>query len=135
MDLDGAFKRIYREYLIAQQVTTASLFTRRQNVNVGNEALTLSALIDYSTSGSLQQVATGKYTWGTGATPITLGTSYTGINTSDVVPPAYYLVIVENKGGACGSFSGAWPVGFLRAGGSTGGTPGASCGGFEASRP
>jgi hypothetical protein len=48
--------------------------------------------------------------------------AYTGINTSDVVPPAYYLVIVENKGGACGSFSGAWPVGFLRAGGATSST-------------
>ena len=39
------------------------------------------------------------------------------INTSDVVPPAFYLVVVEKKGGACGEFSGAWPVGFLRAGG------------------
>jgi hypothetical protein len=40
--------------------------------------------------------------------------TFTGINTSDAVPPAYYLVIVENKGGACGEFSGAWPVGFVR---------------------
>ena len=24
------------------------------------------------------------------------------INTSDVVPPAFYLVVVEDKGGACG---------------------------------
>ncbi len=39
------------------------------------------------------------------------------INTSDVVPPAFYLVVVEDKGGDCGEFSGAWPVGFLRAGG------------------
>ena len=39
------------------------------------------------------------------------------INTSDVVPPAFYLVVVEDKGGDCGGFSGAWPVGFLRAGG------------------
>jgi hypothetical protein len=39
------------------------------------------------------------------------------INTDDVVPPAFYLVIVEDKGGDCGEFSGAWPVGFLRAGG------------------
>jgi hypothetical protein len=37
------------------------------------------------------------------------------ISTSDVVPPAFYLVIVEDKGGDCGSFTGAWPVGFLRA--------------------
>jgi len=45
------------------------------------------------------------------------------INTSDVVPPAFYLVVVEDKGGACGEFSGAWPIGFLRAGGDLGGTP------------
>jgi hypothetical protein len=38
------------------------------------------------------------------------------ITSSDVVPPAFYLVVVENKGGACGAFAGAWPVGFLRAG-------------------
>jgi hypothetical protein len=39
------------------------------------------------------------------------------ITTDDVVPPAFYLVIVEDKGGDCGEFSGAWPVGFVRAGG------------------
>jgi glucose/arabinose dehydrogenase len=48
------------------------------------------------------------------------------VNTSDVVPPAFYLVVVENKGGACGEFSGAWPVGFLRAGGDLTGTPSGS---------
>ena len=42
---------------------------------------------------------------------------FDGINTSDVVPPAFYLVVVEDKGGDCGEWSGAWPVGFLRAGG------------------
>jgi len=26
-------------------------------------------------------------------------------------------VVVEDKGGDCGEFSGAWPVGFIRAGG------------------
>jgi hypothetical protein len=51
---------------------------------------------------------------------------YDEINTSDVVPPAFYLVVVEKKGGACGEFSGAWPVGFLRAGGALGGTPSSS---------
>jgi Protein of unknown function (DUF2771) len=45
------------------------------------------------------------------------------ITTDDVVPPAFYLVVVEDKGGDCGEFSGAWPVGFLRAGGDVGGTP------------
>ena len=39
------------------------------------------------------------------------------ITTSDVVPPTFYLVVVEDKGGNCGLFSGAWPVGFIRAGG------------------
>ena len=39
------------------------------------------------------------------------------ISTDDVVPPAFYLVIVEDKGGDCGEFSGAWPIGFIRAGG------------------
>ena len=50
-------------------------------------------------------------------------TTYDGINSSDVVPPAFYLVVVEDKGGDCGEFSGAWPIGFIRAGGDLGGTP------------
>jgi hypothetical protein len=45
------------------------------------------------------------------------------ITTDDVVPPAFYLVVVEDKGGDCGEFSGAWPVGFIRAGGDLGDTP------------
>ena len=36
---------------------------------------------------------------------------------------AFYLVVVEDKGGDCGEWSGAWPVGFVRAGGDLGGTP------------
>ena len=44
----------------------------------------------------------------------------TELNTSDVVPPAFYLVVVEDKGGDCGEWSGAWPIGFLRAGGDLG---------------
>lgn len=39
------------------------------------------------------------------------------INTSDVVPPTFYLVVVEDSGGECGDLSAAWPIGFLRAGG------------------
>jgi glucose/arabinose dehydrogenase len=39
------------------------------------------------------------------------------ISTSDVVPPGFYLVVVEDGGGECGPFSGAWPVGLIRAGG------------------
>jgi hypothetical protein len=50
-------------------------------------------------------------------------TTFDEITTDDVVPPAFYLVVVEDKGGDCGEFSGAWPVGFLRAGGDLGGTP------------
>ncbi|MGY1600891.1 DUF2771 family protein [Geodermatophilus sp. SYSU D00815] len=44
------------------------------------------------------------------------------ITSSDVVPAAFYLVVVEDKGGPCGAFSGAWPVGFLRAGGTAAGS-------------
>ena len=43
--------------------------------------------------------------------------TFAGINSSDVVPPAFYLVVVEDKGGECGEFGAAWPIGFLRAGG------------------
>ena len=40
------------------------------------------------------------------------------INTSDVVPPTYYLVVVEDSDtDACEGLSGAWPVGFIRADG------------------
>ena len=50
-------------------------------------------------------------------------TVFDEINTSDVVPPAFYLVIVEDKGGACGELTGAWPVGFIRSGGDLSTTP------------
>ena len=33
------------------------------------------------------------------------------------------LLVVEDKGGDCGVWSRAWPVGFIRAGGDLGGTP------------
>ncbi|WP_245159235.1 DUF2771 domain-containing protein [Blastococcus sp. TF02A-35] len=49
--------------------------------------------------------------------------SFDEINSSDVVPPAFYLVVVEDKGGDCGEWTGAWPVGFIRAGGDLGTTP------------
>lgn len=48
---------------------------------------------------------------------------FAGINSDDVVPPAFFLLVVENKGGDCGVWSRAWPIGFLRAGGDLGGTP------------
>jgi hypothetical protein len=41
---------------------------------------------------------------------------FDGITTSDVVPAAFYLVVVEDKSAQCHDLSGAWPVGFIRAG-------------------
>ena len=53
-----------------------------------------------------------------GEVDVPAGTStFDEINTSDVVPPAFYLVVVEDSGGQCGELSAAWPIGFLRAGG------------------
>ncbi|GAB3299189.1 hypothetical protein GCM10027451_00360 [Geodermatophilus aquaeductus] len=49
-------------------------------------------------------------------------TTFDGINSSDVVPPAYYLVVVEDAHGEC-LLTGSWPVGFLRAGGEIGADP------------
>ena len=42
---------------------------------------------------------------------------FTGINSSDVVPASFYLVVVETSDdSACSGLSGAWPVGFIRSG-------------------
>ena len=58
-----------------------------------------------------------------GEVPVDAGTTvFDEINTSDVVPPAFYLVVVEDAVQACDGFSGAWPIGFVRAGGAQGGT-------------
>ena len=41
--------------------------------------------------------------------------TYREVNTSDVVPPTFYLVVVEDSDpDACSGLSGAWPVGFIR---------------------
>jgi hypothetical protein len=41
--------------------------------------------------------------------------TYDQITTSDVVPPTFYLVIVEHsQPQECSGLSGAWPVGFIR---------------------
>ena len=37
------------------------------------------------------------------------------ITTSDVVPAAFYLVVVEKHSTQCDNLSGAWPVGIIRA--------------------
>jgi hypothetical protein len=46
---------------------------------------------------------------------------FDGINSSDVAPPAFYLVVVQRRDpDACAGLSGAWPIGFIRAGGTVG---------------
>jgi hypothetical protein len=46
---------------------------------------------------------------------------FDGINSSDVAPPAFYLVVVQRRDpDACEGLSGAWPIGFIRAGGAAG---------------
>ena len=50
------------------------------------------------------------------------GDAVAEVNSSDAAPPAYYLVVVEDAGEECDGFSGAWPIGFLRAGGAQDGT-------------
>ena len=57
-----------------------------------------------------------------GEVPVDAGKTVFEVNSNDVVPPAFYLVVVEDAGGDCEGFSGAWPIGFLRAGGAQGGT-------------
>jgi len=40
---------------------------------------------------------------------------FDGITTSDVVPPTFYLVVVQDADPeACSGLSGGWPVGFIR---------------------
>ncbi|MGI8722996.1 MAG: DUF2771 family protein [Geodermatophilaceae bacterium] len=36
------------------------------------------------------------------------------LSTSDAVPAAYYIVIVQDSGKRCEGLAGAWPIGFLR---------------------
>ena len=57
-----------------------------------------------------------------GEVPVDTGAAVFEVNSNDVVPPAFYLVVVEDAGGDCEGFSGAWPIGFLRAGGAQDGT-------------
>lgn len=38
------------------------------------------------------------------------------INSSDIVPASFYLVVVEDSDDECSGLSGAWPVGFIRSG-------------------
>ncbi|TKJ16623.1 hypothetical protein A6V29_13585 [Blastococcus sp. CCUG 61487] len=41
-------------------------------------------------------------------------------SSADAVPPAFYLLVVENKGGDCGAWSRAWPIGVILPGGDLG---------------
>ena len=42
---------------------------------------------------------------------------FDGISSSDVVPPAFYLVVVQQPDAdSCEGLAGAWPIGFIRAG-------------------
>ena len=52
-----------------------------------------------------------------GEVPVDDGAAVFEVNSDDVVPPAFYLVVVEDAVEDCEGFSGAWPVGFVRAGG------------------
>jgi hypothetical protein len=54
-----------------------------------------------------------------GEVDVAAGTTEFDVNSSDVVPPAFYLVVVEDRHGEC-LLTGSWPVGFLRAGGDLG---------------
>ena len=83
-----------------------------------DSAITLSVPSSVAAHGWSVQVFDEKLEQAIGEVDVPAGRRvFADINTSDVVPPAFYLVVVEKKGGDCGAFSGAWPVGFLRAGG------------------
>jgi Protein of unknown function (DUF2771) len=83
-----------------------------------NSTITLTVPPEVAERGWSVQVFDDKLKTEIGAVRVPEGEAiFRKINSSDVVPAAFYLVIVENKGGPCGEFSGAWPVGFLRAGG------------------
>ncbi|WP_409329046.1 DUF2771 family protein [Trujillonella humicola] len=51
-----------------------------------------------------------------GEVDVEAGAASFAVNSSDVVPAGFYLVVVENAVPECDGFSGAWPVGFIRAG-------------------
>jgi hypothetical protein len=57
-----------------------------------------------------------------GDVDVDAGTEVFDVNSSDVAPATFYLVVVEDASSDCEGLSGAWPVGFIRAGGPIGGT-------------
>ena len=78
---------------------------------------------DVAANGWSVQVFDGQLEEKLGEVDVDPGTTtFDGINSSDVVPPAYYLVVVEDAHDEC-LLTGSWPVGFLRAGGEIGADP------------
>lgn len=51
-----------------------------------------------------------------GQVPVGTKRRFDTITTSDAVPTAFYLVVVQDAGSGCNGLSGAWPVGFVRVG-------------------
>ncbi|SFN96927.1 Protein of unknown function [Geodermatophilus obscurus] len=78
---------------------------------------------DVAANGWSVQVFDGQFEEQLGVVDVDPGTTtYEGINSSDVVPPAYYLVVVEDQHDEC-LLTGSWPIGFVRAGGDLGTAP------------
>ena len=82
-----------------------------------NTTITLTVPDAVAQQGWSVQVWDEKLTSQIGAVDVDKGKAVAQINSSDAVPPAYYLVVVEKKVAACHFVSGAWPVGFIRSGG------------------
>ena len=83
-------------------------------------AITLTVPDDVAANGWSVQVFDEQLDEQLGVVDVEAGTTaFDGINSSDVVPPAFYLVVVEDRHGEC-LLTGSWPIGFLRAGGDVG---------------
>jgi hypothetical protein len=83
---------------------------------VPDSSITLTVSDAVAQAGWSVQVFDEKLEERIGEVDVDPGTAvFDGINTSDVVPPTFYLVVVENSDpGSCSGLSGAWPVGFIR---------------------
>ena len=79
--------------------------------------ITLTVPEDVAANGWSVQVFDERLEEQLGEVDVEAGTTeYAGISSSDVVPPAFYLVVVEDRHGEC-LLTGSWPIGFIRAGG------------------
>jgi Protein of unknown function (DUF2771) len=96
---------------------------RRYNVTppileaVADSPITLTVPQDVADAGWGVQVYDEKLEERIGQVDVDRGTTvFDGINSSDVVPPTFYLVVVEDSNPKkCSGLAGAWPVGFIRA--------------------